>query len=148
MRRPSDYQSRRSFPPFGGGSSCFEWSDNMPTQPKKPCKHPGCPNLTEGKYCEQHKAEHRADRMTSHQRGYDRQWRSASKIFLRQHPLCVICEREGRLTPATVVDHIKPHKGDKELFWDRSNWQPLCKSCHDRKTANEDGGFGRYLKKS
>nr|WP_292832122.1 HNH endonuclease signature motif containing protein [Mesorhizobium sp.] len=29
------------------------------------------------------------------------------------------------------------------LFWDRSNWQPLCKPCHDRKTATSDGGFGR-----
>ncbi|WP_186318376.1 HNH endonuclease, partial [Bacillus pumilus] len=23
-----------------------------------------------------------------------------------------------------------------------SNWQPLCASCHNRKTAKEDGGFG------
>ena len=43
-----------------------------------------------------------------------------------------------------VVDHIIPHKGDKVLFWDRSNWQPLCKTCHDTKTAREDGGFGRH----
>lgn len=44
---------------------------------------------------------------------------------------------------ANVVDHIKPHRGDKVLFWDSANWQPLCKECHDRKTATEDGGFGR-----
>jgi len=43
---------------------------------------------------------------------------------------------------ATVVDHIKPHRGDKTLFWERSNWQALCKQCHDIKTAKEDGGFG------
>jgi 5-methylcytosine-specific restriction protein A len=58
------------------------------------------------------------------------------------HPLCEECKRNGRLTPATVVDHITPHKGNRELFWDESNWQALCKSCHDRKTAKEDGGFG------
>lgn len=44
---------------------------------------------------------------------------------------------------ASIVDHIIPHKGDKQLFWDRDNWQPLCKKHHDRKTATEDGGFGR-----
>lgn len=44
---------------------------------------------------------------------------------------------------ATVVDHNIPHKGNKVLFWDVSNWQSLCKACHDAKTAREDGGFGR-----
>lgn len=39
---------------------------------------------------------------------------------------------------ATVVDHIIPHRGDQKLFWDRSNWQALCKSCHDSKTMTED----------
>ena len=39
------------------------------------------------------------------------------------------------LTPATVVDHIVPHRGDHALFWDEQNWQPLCKSCHDKKTG-------------
>jgi len=44
-----------------------------------------------------------------------------------------------RVAPATVVDHIEPHKGDEELFYDINNLQSLCKSCHDRKTAKEDG---------
>lgn len=43
---------------------------------------------------------------------------------------------------AEVVDHIQSHKGDMRLFWDESNWQPLCKRHHDIKTASEDGGFG------
>jgi 5-methylcytosine-specific restriction protein A len=47
---------------------------------------------------------------------------------------------------ATVVDHIVPHKGDKVKFWDSSNWQSLCKRCHDAKTATEDGGFGHPVK--
>jgi 5-methylcytosine-specific restriction protein A len=32
--------------------------------------------------------------------------------------------------PASVVDHIKPHRGDRKLFWERSNWQPLCQHHH------------------
>jgi len=34
-------------------------------------------------------------------------------------------------TAASVVDHIVAHRGDQELFWDQSNWQSLCKPCHD-----------------
>ncbi|KAE8545359.1 hypothetical protein F6453_2331 [Marinobacter nauticus] len=29
-----------------------------------------------------------------------------------------------------------------KLFWDDSNWQALCHSCHSEKTASEDSGFG------
>lgn len=39
---------------------------------------------------------------------------------------------------ATVVDHIVPHRGDQKLFWDRSNWQPLCEHHHNVKTMTED----------
>jgi len=49
-----------------------------------------------------------------------------------------MCLDEGRARLATVVDHIRPHRGDAALFWDPSNWQPLCKEHHDRKTGNED----------
>ncbi len=69
-------------------------------------------------------------------RGYDARWRIARKRYLSQHPLCVECLKENKLTPATVVDHIVPHRGDQKLFWDESNWQPLCKDCHDRKTGS------------
>lgn len=44
---------------------------------------------------------------------------------------------------ARVVDHIRPHRGNNSLFFDRDNLQPLCKPCHDRKTARYDGAFGR-----
>jgi len=69
-------------------------------------------------------------------RGYDARWRKARAAFLQKHPLCRQCLREGRLTPATVVDHILPHRGNQELFWDEKNWQALCRTCHDRKTGS------------
>jgi 5-methylcytosine-specific restriction protein A len=49
----------------------------------------------------------------------------------------------GVVRAANVVDHIVPHKGDQALFWDKNNWQSLCKPHHDAKTAREDGGWGR-----
>lgn len=76
-------------------------------------------------------------------RGYGSKWQTARAAFLKKHPLCCRCAETGHVVAATVVDHIEPHRGDKALFWDRSNWQPLCKTCHDRKTATEDDGFGR-----
>lgn len=62
---------------------------------------------------------------------YNGKWQKARASFLRAHPLCGFCLNVGRLIPASVVDHIEPHRGDLALFWDRDNWQSLCKQCHD-----------------
>lgn len=77
----------------------------------------------------------RAGKHTAHQRGYGYRWQQASKGWLRSHPLCVYCEAQGRVTAATDVDHIVPHRGDMVLFWDNTNWQSLCGPCHKAKTA-------------
>ena len=53
-----------------------------------------------------------------------------------EHPLCAFCQAEGKVVPATVVDHIIPHRGDQRLFWDQTNWESLCKGCHDKKTGS------------
>ena len=122
----------------------------MPWKARRPCRHPGCANLSErGKvYCEKHivsdgrrapdsEAAKKADRErgTAAERGYDARWRTAREAYLANHPLCVQCMREKRITAATCVDHIIPHRGDKRLFWDIGNWQSLCASCHGKKTA-------------
>jgi 5-methylcytosine-specific restriction protein A len=73
------------------------------------------------------KARADAKRPTAAQRGYGNKWRQARVDFLAAHPVCVRCG-----APATVVDHITPHRGDLKLFWRRSNWQPLCSACHSR----------------
>jgi 5-methylcytosine-specific restriction protein A len=65
-------------------------------------------------------------------------WRKARKRHLDEHPLCVLCERQGITTAATVVDHIKEHKGDYDLFWDAKNWQSLCASCHSGIKRTQD----------
>jgi len=80
------------------------------------------------------------ERGTSAWRGYGYKWQKAREGHLRNNPLCDEHKRRGQVVVASVVDHIVPHKGDMTLFWDRDNWQSLCKSCHD--------GFKQRLEKS
>ena len=119
----------------------------MPRKPKRPCSAPGCPELTDGQYCERHHVEvtraYNQQRDPDVKRLYGNRWQRARKHYLAGHPLCIQCLAEDRLVPATEVDHILPHKGDQQLFWDEMNWQALCKPCHSRKTAKEDGRWGQ-----
>lgn len=112
----------------------------MPRKPDAPCRHPGCPALVPHgqKYCDKHKPLHPEDVRSANSRGYGKEWQRASKRYLEAHPLCVECQRQGVFKQATVVDHKIPHRGDRKLFWDESNWQPLCKRHHDIKTRNQD----------
>ena len=128
----------------------------MPRIPKTPCGYPGCPELVEpgtGGRCAKHKKAERRQhdrdydkqRGTAHQRGYTANWRRYARAYLRQHPLCVCgeCATLPVPRPAQVVDHITPHRGDHTLFWDPDNHQAMATVCHNKKTAKEDGGFGR-----
>lgn len=80
-------------------------------------------------------------RPTAAQRGYGSKWQRAREGWLRAHPLCKMCADLGKIVEATVVDHVVPHRGDMKLFWDRANWQSLCKICHDaHKQRSEKSG--------
>ena len=121
----------------------------MPTAAPRPCTYPSCGRLVRdgtGR-CDAHKHVERkqsdARRGNASERGYGSAWQRARAGWLQDHPLCVRCEALDLVEAATVVDHIVPHRNDPKLFWRRSNWQSLCKRCHDVKTATEDGGFGR-----
>ena len=37
-----------------------------------------------------------------------------------------MCEKEGKITPAQVVDHIIDAAIRPDLFWEPSNHQSLC----------------------
>ena len=119
----------------------------MPTAAPTPCRYPGCPALLAAPgYCDKHLRSIRQQqderRGSAASRGYDTRWRKARALYLSRHQLCAECRRQGRTVAASVVDHIRPHKGNRTIFWDERNWQALCKRCHDAKTAREDGGFG------
>lgn len=69
---------------------------------------------------------------------YGRRWRQARQAYLVEHPLCKMCEAEGKVTPARDVDHIVRHKGNPLVFWDETNWQGLCKYHHQSVKASEE----------
>lgn len=71
------------------------------------------------------KAKADARRPNASERGYNDRWAKARATYLLSHPDCVKCG-----APANVVDHIRPHKGDQTLFWDKGNWQSLCTNHH------------------
>lgn len=108
----------------------------MPRRPPRICNHPGCPELTQDGYCHKHRKRKHGDhnRPSAAKRGYDHRWRKFRKEYLAAHPLCVTCLEEGRATPATVVDHIEPHKGDMAKFWNMANMAAMCAPCHNSKT--------------
>jgi 5-methylcytosine-specific restriction protein A len=84
-------------------------------------------------------------RSTAASRGYDGRWQRFRKIYLARHPLCVECEKEGVIEPATDVDHIKPVTGPNDPdFYYEDNMQALCCRHHKIKTASKDGGFGNF----
>ncbi len=75
-------------------------------------------------------------RQSRHERGYGRAWAKARTIALtRDLHLCQPCQRAGRTTPATEVDHITPKaKGGTD---DLANLQSICSKCHAAKSARE-----------
>jgi 5-methylcytosine-specific restriction protein A len=116
----------------------------MPLAAPKACSSPGCGALVRdgGARCPAHRRQVDRERGTARERGYSTAWQKARGAFLQEHPLCEEHLRRGETAAANVVDHIQPHRGDQTLFWDRGNWQAICKSCHDKKTVSTDGGFG------
>ena len=63
-------------------------------------------------------------------------WRKLRKDVLDFEPLCRKCKEKGLLVVATVVDHIDPISNGGDA-WDKENLQPLCKTCHNSKSATE-----------
>ena len=82
---------------------------------------------------QERKARHDRIRPCASARGYDRSWRRARSEYLASNPTCRRCDK-----PATVVDHVMPHKGNMRLFWNRANWQPLCGYCHSSSKQSEE----------
>lgn len=107
----------------------------MPHAFKKPCAYPGCPKLTDEKYCEDHKKNvmqqyDKFNREHNKNKKYGNNWRRIRALYIKQHPLCERCLQEGRITPVEEVHHILPVKqGGSNSF---TNLMSVCKSCHTK----------------
>lgn len=105
----------------------------------KPCRISSCTSLTRSGYCENHKKDEKKHKESKNWRWLynSKNWKRVRSKVLLVSPFCVECSKDGIKTVANEVDHIKPHRGNIELFQDLTNLQALCKSCHSRKTMNE-----------
>ena len=107
----------------------------MPRKPKRPCSYPGCPNLTEGRYCEEHaktvnRNYNRYERDPGTPKRYGRTWKRIRDAYVASHPLCEECLKEGRTVPVEQVHHIVPlREGGTSDF---GNLISLCVECHAR----------------
>ena len=70
------------------------------------------------------------ERSPDSNRIYGSAWKRIRDRYVKMHPLCELCLKEGRLTPVQEVHHIKPvSQGGTH---DRNNLMSLCQSCHTR----------------
>ena len=67
-------------------------------------------------------------------------WRKFRKNYIMNNPVCVMCEREGIIREADVVDHIIPIRQGGKRF-DKNNLQSLCKRHHDVKSGKDRHGI-------
>lgn len=111
----------------------------MPYKPKRPCAYPGCGRLADSEqYCAEHKkvvTKHynQYQRDPASNKRYGRSWKRIRDRYIKAHPLCEECDKNGRIVAAEEVHHILPlSKGGGN---ETSNLMALCKSCHSRITA-------------
>ena len=124
----------------------------MPWAAMKPCPYPGCGKAiaSADKFCPLHLKAN--TKRINRERGEDpikrarsafydtANWRKCRVAFLAEFPLCRMCEAAGLIVSATVADHvIEIKQGGEPLDW--SNLQPLCASCHAKKTRRDGGAW-------
>jgi 5-methylcytosine-specific restriction enzyme A len=72
-------------------------------------------------------------------------WKKLRRAQLSHQPLCESCMKRNIFTPATVADHVEPHRGDETAFWD-GKLQSLCARCHNGiKQQKETIGYSREI---
>lgn len=106
----------------------------------RPCRYPGCGNLTGSGWCYKHKPK-------QHSRKESAVWHNWYSLSiwvddlrpgqLLKEPFCRSCAALGLRVLATDVDHIQDHKGNWAVFIDKENLESLCHSCHSKKTMRE-----------
>ncbi len=102
------------------------------------CAMPGCPTLTEGRYCRSCAVvqEHARPNFSLRRLYRTQRWRHPSygirSQVLNEQPLCPECQQAGFITPTTDVHHTE--KATAENFFDRAILQALCHAHHSQHT--------------
>lgn len=118
----------------------------MPRKPKHPCGYPGCPKLTDGRYCEEHasvmsKQYEKYGRNPEAKKRYGRAWKRIRDKYASQHPFCESCFEKGVLVSVEEVHHKRPLSAGGTH--DKSNLISLCKPCHSRIHAERGDRWSR-----
>lgn len=117
----------------------------MPARAQAICKYPGCGSLIPGasQYCASHEHARARGPWSAHSAKrtiLGPALQEARRQLFRRNPLCVECEKAGRVRLAVIRDHIIPlSQGGPDI---ESNTQGLCKECHDLKSETEKA-FGK-----
>ena len=118
----------------------------MPRRPKRPCGYPGCPELTDGSYCEKHQKEvyshyNKYRRNPESKRRYGRAWKRIRDRYIAKEPFCELCKANGRMVLAEEVHHIKPlSEINEEYEVDPINdLIPVCPNCHAMLHRQQNG---------
>lgn len=116
-------------------------------KPKKQCNKPGCRELVAYniRYCNRHTSSEGqqvyADRVAVDERYLQfynsKRWRTLSKLYRINNPICENCFKNGIVRKADVVDHIVEVKDCWDKRLDETNLQSLCHTCHNAKTQRE-----------
>lgn len=109
----------------------------MPTAAPRPCTHPGCGALVRdgSGRCAAHPRPAWKKATGSTKRITGRKLQAMRAALFTREPLCAECKRHGRVTLATLRDHITPlAEGGLD---EESNTQGLCHDCHEEKTLAE-----------
>ena len=118
----------------------------MPRKPKHPCHHPGCPKLTDDRFCDEHKKLHNRNyekygRDKTAKRKYGRAWKRIRDRYAAEHPFCELCYEKGVMAKTEQIHHKLPlSEGGTH---DRNNLIALCRPCHSRIHAQRGDRWNR-----
>ena len=109
----------------------------MPRKPKRGCQYGSCSKLAKdgSQYCEEHKRlmdrqYNLYERSSDYRKRYGPKWHKIRANYVRAHPFCEQCYREGKMIPVEEVHHIIPlSQGGTH---DPENLMSLCRSCHNK----------------
>lgn len=131
----------------------------MAIAPHKPCRTHNCSGITQQVFCQKCLDKGKTQRVDTRTR-YKKKtkeenafykskfWRNQRQEILAANPWCQCdagyCSHPNPCAQiATVVDHkISRSQGGSDE-WSSGNLRPMCKKCHDKKTANEDAKGAR-----